>query len=160
MIDGPKDRERLTVQPFQGRDVMTRAESRKWPLVQQLLTEGATVSQLDGWQRPEVGAILLKAKRAGSETEAIYVIEPKPGLPSDVTRIIDMDPYYEERTIKASKIVGATDTKDDNSLGLGMQIDMFAQPQEGVEPDPVINPNDPIFTTSPIVEIRYLKTEY
>lgn len=125
-------------------------EAKLPDLIRRIQAEGVRTEKLTDWRNKGLLAILL-----GTESGANYVIEPITGEPSRVTRLSETPPFHGEFRMPPTEAIIRRQGNPDTELEVGKQVNILGLPRKGTELDP-----DSLYTTTPLVEIKYLEAEH
>jgi hypothetical protein len=115
-------------------------------LVRQLQTNGEHVEHLENWPSLGLAALLLC-----TESRAAYIVEPRRGKPSLVSRLSEAPPSYDEFRLPSSEAMIRRQGNPDFSLQIGKSVNILGLARHSTEFDP-----DSLYTTTPLVEIKYI----
>jgi len=114
-----------------------------------LRSEGVNTPELTDWRNKSLSAILLATKSG-----TCYVVEPIAKHPSLVTRFSEVAPFYGEFRLPSPEMILRKPGNPDQKLEVGKPVDIYGLPSRGTEFDP-----DAIYTTTRLVEIKYLEVD-
>jgi hypothetical protein len=117
-------------------------------LVHRIQQEGTSTDKLTDWWRGSLLGFLI-----GTESGAYYIVEPASGQPSLVTRLSEATPYHGEFRMTGSEPILRREGNPDTELQIGKCVDIVGLSRKGVDFDP-----DSLYTTTPVVEIKYLES--
>ncbi len=119
-------------------------------LIHRLQIDGASTERLSDWR----GNRNLLALMLRTESGACYVVEPSKEGPSLVTRLSETQPYYGEYRLPSTEVIVRRQGNPDKEIMTGRCVNIYGLPRKGIDFDP-----DSIYTTMPLVEIKYLERE-
>lgn len=107
--------------------------------------EGDTVYNLD-WGEAGIDTFLFT-----TVTGAHYLVEARPDKPALVSRLSEIGPLLDYSGPRLPIVIVRYEGNPDKKLRAGKSVDILGLSKRGPEWDP-----DSIYTTAPLVEIRYI----
>ena len=116
-------------------------------LIPRLYQEGVSTDSLNYWPNKGLLAMLL-----GTESGAYYVIQPVKDSPCLVTRLAEVPPFYDEYRLHLDEAIVQRQGNPDRDLEVGKVVDILGLSRRGFGID-----LDSLYTTTPLVEIKYIE---